>query len=181
MKKHAVYTASRSGVGKTSALSLLTAVTLALAVSAVQAQQPMPDSVHVPASGDSHKQRGGEQMQRKAEHAREQTRNKTGDARQRVHGSVGHTGEEQTRRTREHSPARQGGKAASSRSGTSGRIDLNSATEAELSALPYIGTARAKAIIDGRPYSGKDDLVRRKVVPANVYDKIKDQVIARQR
>ncbi len=66
------------------------------------------------------------------------------------------------------------------KSGT-GRIDLNSASEAELAALPNIGPARAKAIVNGRPYSGKDDLLRRKIVPANVYEKIKDQVVARQR
>ena len=32
----------------------------------------------------------------------------------------------------------------------------------------------------GRPYKGKDDLVKRKIVPQNVYDDIKDQIIAKQ-
>jgi DNA uptake protein ComE-like DNA-binding protein len=60
-------------------------------------------------------------------------------------------------------------------------IDINSATEAQLDALPGIGAARAAAIIKGRPYNGKDDLVNRKVIPENVYNGIKDRIIARQK
>ena len=60
-------------------------------------------------------------------------------------------------------------------------IDINSASAAELDALPQIGAARAAAIIAGRPYKGKDDLLRRKIIPANAYDAIKDKVIAKQK
>jgi DNA uptake protein ComE-like DNA-binding protein len=60
-------------------------------------------------------------------------------------------------------------------------IDINSASEGQLDALPGIGPARAKAIIGGRPYNGKDDLVNRKIIPQNVYNGIKDKIIARQK
>jgi DNA uptake protein ComE-like DNA-binding protein len=61
-----------------------------------------------------------------------------------------------------------------------GLIDINSATEKELDALPGIGEARAEAIIKGRPYKGKDDLVKKKIIPQKVYDDIKDKIIAKQ-
>ena len=59
-------------------------------------------------------------------------------------------------------------------------MDLNSATEAELASLKGIGPVRAKAIVKGRPYKGKDELVQKKIVPKGVYDEIKDQIIAKQ-
>jgi len=59
-------------------------------------------------------------------------------------------------------------------------VDINSASAEELDKLPGVGSARAKAIIDHQPYTGKDDLVRRKIIPQNVYDQIKDKIIARQ-
>ena len=59
-------------------------------------------------------------------------------------------------------------------------MDINSASEKELATLKGIGDARAKAIVKHRPYKGKDDLVKKKIVPQNVYDDIKDQIIAKQ-
>jgi competence protein ComEA len=59
-------------------------------------------------------------------------------------------------------------------------MDINSASEKELATLKGIGDVRAKAIVKGRPYKGKDELVQKKIIPQNVYDDIKDQIIAKQ-
>jgi competence protein ComEA len=59
-------------------------------------------------------------------------------------------------------------------------IDVNSATAAQLKALPGIGDAYSAAIIKNRPYSGKDDIVGKAGVPQATYDKIKDKIIAKQ-
>jgi len=61
------------------------------------------------------------------------------------------------------------------------KLDINSASVEELEKLKGIGPVRAAAIVKGRPYKGKDDLVRRKIVPQSVYDEISDQIIAKQK
>ena len=59
-------------------------------------------------------------------------------------------------------------------------VDINTAVASELGTLPGIGRARAEAIVEGRPYRSKDELQRRKIIPANVYEAIKDRIVARQ-
>jgi DNA uptake protein ComE-like DNA-binding protein len=58
------------------------------------------------------------------------------------------------------------------------KLDINTATADQLKAFPGIGDAYSKRIIDGRPYTAKNQLVSRGVLPEGVYNKIKDQIIA---
>jgi competence protein ComEA len=59
-------------------------------------------------------------------------------------------------------------------------VDINTASAEDLDALPGIGKARGEAIIKGRPYKGKDDLLNRHILPPSVYDGIKTKIIAKQ-
>ena len=58
-------------------------------------------------------------------------------------------------------------------------VDINSATEAELKAVPGLGAAYAAKIIKGRPYANKSQLKSRKVVPPVLYEQVREQLIAK--
>ena len=60
-------------------------------------------------------------------------------------------------------------------------IDINSASLTDLQTLKGVGAARAEAIVKGRPFKGKDELLARKILPEGVYNDIKDGIIARQK
>jgi len=60
------------------------------------------------------------------------------------------------------------------------RLDLNSATKDELAALPGMTADDAQKVIDNRPYKAKNDLVKKNVVSADEYAKIKDSVVAKK-
>jgi competence protein ComEA len=75
-------------------------------------------------------------------------------------------------------------KAASTAEAKPGKkepIDINSASAEELQSIKGIGEVYAKKIIDGRPYKGKDELVQKKIIPKATYDRIKGQIIAKQK
>jgi competence protein ComEA len=59
------------------------------------------------------------------------------------------------------------------------KVNLNTATAADLDKLPQIGPARSKAVIDARSkakFKNWDDFVARKVVPADAVAELKDVV-----
>lgn len=59
-----------------------------------------------------------------------------------------------------------------------GPLDLNTATPEELARLPGMGPAYARRVVEGRPYSAKNQLMTRGVLPASAYEQIKDHVVA---
>ena len=59
------------------------------------------------------------------------------------------------------------------------QVDINSATEAEIVAIG-IEKAIAKKIIEARPYRAKTDLVSKQLLTREQYDKLKDQLVAKQ-
>lgn len=57
-------------------------------------------------------------------------------------------------------------------------LDINAATAAELKALPGMGEAYAQRVIAGRPYTAKNQLTTRGILPAAEYEQIKPLIIA---
>jgi competence protein ComEA len=73
-------------------------------------------------------------------------------------------------------PARAAAKPTAAAVATPVLIDVNSADEKTLDALPGVGPARSKAIIANRPYTEKQQVLEKKAVPTNVFAAIEDKI-----
>lgn len=85
-------------------------------------------------------------------------------------------------------PAHAAVQAASASKATAGKtsatadadkLDINTASADQLKALKGIGDAYSKRIIEGRPYTAKNQLTTRGILPPATYNGIKDLIVAR--
>jgi competence protein ComEA len=65
-----------------------------------------------------------------------------------------------------------------------GRLDINTATAAQLDSLPGIGEAYSRRIVDSRsvdgPYESTRDLLDRKLIPVSVFEQVRDLITVGQ-
>jgi competence protein ComEA len=59
-------------------------------------------------------------------------------------------------------------------------LDINTASSEQLKSLPGVGDAYVRRIIAGRPYTAKNQLVTRGVLPQAAYDQLASQIIAKR-
>ena len=77
----------------------------------------------------------------------------------------------------QNSPSAQGSRAQATPA-PEARVDINHASLEELMRVPGMTATWAARIVRFRPYRTKQDLVDKGVVTSQVYDRIKDSVIA---
>lgn len=59
-------------------------------------------------------------------------------------------------------------------------IDINTASGEQLKSLPGLSDEDVKKIIDGRPYTRKNQLKQKNIITAAAYDGIKKQIVAKK-
>ena len=77
------------------------------------------------------------------------------------------------------SKMKQTGEEAKEKVAKGKKLDLNSADEKDIAALPGMDDATAQKVVDNRPYKTKADLLHKKVVTMEQYNKFKKEVVAR--
>ena len=77
-------------------------------------------------------------------------------------------------------PAAKPAASATKPAATAEKLDINTASLAQLKALPGIGDVYSQKIAGGRPYANKTQLVSKGILPQTTYDGIKDTIIAKQ-
>lgn len=69
--------------------------------------------------------------------------------------------------------------AATARLAPGTKININTADQATLEKLPEIGSVKAKAIIEGRPYQKPEDIMKVSGIKGKTFDAIKDFIVVR--
>jgi competence protein ComEA len=62
---------------------------------------------------------------------------------------------------------------------TDNLLDLNTATPTQLRALPGMGDAYVQRILENRPYTAKNQLLTRGILPQSAYARIAAYIIAK--
>ena len=57
------------------------------------------------------------------------------------------------------------------------QLDINTASKAQLDALPGIGPTYAQKIISNRPYRTTHELVKKNVIPQSTYNRIRHLIV----
>jgi competence protein ComEA len=70
-------------------------------------------------------------------------------------------------------------KAAPAKLAPGEKVNINTAPKEKLDALPGIGPVKAQAIIDGRPFTKPEDIMKVKGIKQGEYNKIKDTITVR--
>ena len=60
-----------------------------------------------------------------------------------------------------------------------GAININKASIEELQSLPGIDETAARRIMVGRPYHSSTELLERRILPSQQYDRIASRIVAR--
>jgi hypothetical protein len=60
-----------------------------------------------------------------------------------------------------------------------GPVNINKASEKDLETLPGIDETTARRIVDGRPYDSGSDLVKKRLISHEEYNRIAEKIVAR--